>query len=121
MLVILEKEIAFAGADIAKYIQVPVKCRLEKVYIMSESAITANGSNYLEFNVYGADGASVVADRDTSSDDLAQLSGEEVAIDANQDELVYDAGEFVKIEIDETGTFASTPVIHFALKFALAR
>ena len=51
-MIVLEKEIAFAGSDIAKYIQVPVKCRLEKVYIMSESAITANGSNYLEFSFY---------------------------------------------------------------------
>ena len=119
-MLVLEKEIAFAGSDIAKYIQVPVKCRLEKVYIMSEAAITANSTNFLTFKVYGVDG-SVVADRDTSSDDLAQLDGEEVAIDKAQDELVYDAGDYIKIEIDEDGTFASSPVVHFALKLALAR
>ena len=117
---LLEKEIAFNGSDIAKYIQVPVKCRLEKVCILSESAITANETNYLTFNVYGA-GGSVVADRDTSSDDLGQLEGEVVAIDKAQDELVFDAGDYIKIEIDEDGTFSSTPVIHFALKLALAR
>lgn len=120
-MLILEKEIVFAGADIVDHILVPVKCRLEAVYILSSAAITANGSNYLEFNVYGANGSDVVADRDTSSDDLAQLTGEEVAIDANQDQRVYEAGDYIKLEIDETGTFSGTPTIHFALKLALAR
>lgn len=119
MFILTEKIEAITNADKTLAIAVPVDCRIEAAYIVSDVAVSSGASPKLVCEVYADDDATVLLSADSEASGFSQ--NVPVSMDLqNGVSKRYEQGEAVQVKADVTGTLSATN-IRFVLKCVPAR
>lgn len=121
---IISQTILYVGSNISGYVVVPEGARVERVWLMLEDDLAADGTNHLTFNVRGSDGnTAIVTARTTDSGASGTTLSGKVPVELaliNADKQVFSDGGYIKLECDKAGSPANNKVV-FGIKLALAR
>lgn len=72
-------------------------------YVVVNSTISADGSDFATIKVLGNDGATSIYERATSSDALTADTPAALVSEDNQDLAIFEAGEPIILQCDKTG------------------
>lgn len=103
-----------AGTDSERYIALGERYEIESARLCDADGIVADGTNYVEFKVYGNDGSTVLFQWSTlNSADGALTAGTPVSLVSEEkaEFAIFEAGDAIKVSAENAASGKATNAV----------
>lgn len=105
---------SIAGTDVEQYIALDERVEVYGARIVDADGIAADGTNYVEFKVYGNDGTTEIfqwSTLNTADGALTAGSAEELVSEKVAEKAIFDAGVEIKVSAEKAASGKATNAV----------